>query len=85
MRRGVPVATSGVSSMPEVGGDAALYFDPERPEEIALAVERLLTDPDLAHRLASAGRQRCEHFSWRRTALTTLESYRRAIHDHRGG
>jgi glycosyltransferase involved in cell wall biosynthesis len=83
MRRGIPVATSNVSSMPEVAGNAALLFDPHRPDEIAQAVGRLLDDGELRLRLAAAGRQRCEHFTWRRTALATLETYRRAVADRR--
>jgi len=78
MARGVPVACSDRSSLPEVAGDAALLFDPERPEEIAAAVERLLVDPGLAARLREAGRARAAAFTWSATARATLRSYRRA-------
>jgi len=79
MSRGVPVACSDVSSLPEVAGDAALLFDPRDERSIADAVSRLLGDPALAQDLAARGRRRCELFTWRRTAELTLESYRRAI------
>jgi glycosyltransferase involved in cell wall biosynthesis len=79
MVRGVPVACSNRSSLPEVAGDAALLFDPEDVAAIASALERLLTDRDLAAELASAGRERAATFSWERTAALTVESYRRVL------
>jgi glycosyltransferase involved in cell wall biosynthesis len=79
MRRGVPVACSNTSAMPEVAGDAALTFDPGRPDEIAAAVSRLLRDRTLAADLAERGRRRAGLFSWRRAAEQTLASYERAL------
>jgi len=79
MARGVPVACSNASSLPEVAGDAALLFDPHDRSAIARALERLLGDPDEAERLRSAGRWRARLFSWERTARLTLESYARAL------
>lgn len=78
MARRLPVACANVSAMPEVAGDAALYFDPESVEEIAGAVARLLRDAELRERLADAGEARQAQFSWRRTAEATLASYARA-------
>jgi glycosyltransferase involved in cell wall biosynthesis len=83
MRRGVPVACSGRSSLPEVAGDAALYFDPDNQEQVTAAIRRLMEDSDLRARLASAGRQRAASFSWRRTAEATLASYDRAAASRR--
>jgi glycosyltransferase involved in cell wall biosynthesis len=79
MARGVPVACSNRSSLPEVAGDAALLFDPEDPAAIAGAMERLLVDQALAQRLREAGRRRAQRYSWQRTAEGTLASYRRAL------
>jgi glycosyltransferase involved in cell wall biosynthesis len=79
MARGVPVACSDRSSLPEVAGDAALLFDPEDVRAIAGALEQLLTDEALAQRLREAGRLRAETFSWQRTAEGTLASYRCAL------
>jgi glycosyltransferase involved in cell wall biosynthesis len=81
MRRNLPVACSNTSSMPEVGGDAVLYFDPARVDEIAAAVSRLLVDRELAMQLASRGRERQRSFTWRRTAEGTLASYERALRE----
>ena len=79
MARGVPVACSNASSLPEVAGDAALLFDPSDETAIAQAIERLVGDPDEAARLRAAGRRRAAQFTWERTAQATLDSYRRAL------
>lgn len=78
MRRGTPVACSNTSSMPEVGGEAVLYFDPTDTAAIAAALARLLSDPELRERLTEAGRERQRLFTWRATAEATFESYSRA-------
>ncbi|MGO9322598.1 MAG: glycosyltransferase family 4 protein [Solirubrobacteraceae bacterium] len=79
MARGVPVACSNASSLPEVAGDTALLFDPRERSQIAQAVQRLLGEPELAARLRALGRARARLFTWERTARLTLESYRRAL------
>lgn len=79
MARGVPVACSNASSLPEVAGDAALLFDPRDPHAIAGALSRLLGDDDLRERLRRAGPERARAFTWRRTAELTLASYARAL------
>jgi glycosyltransferase involved in cell wall biosynthesis len=79
MRRGVPVACSQTSAVPEVAGDAALFFDPERPDEIASAVTAILGDPGLAAELAEKGTQRAALFTWRRAAEETLATFERAL------
>ncbi len=80
MLRGVPVACSNVSAMPEVAGDGARYFDPLRVEEMAAAVLDLLGDRALATRLVAAGHERAGAFSWMATAELTLDTYERAWH-----
>jgi glycosyltransferase involved in cell wall biosynthesis len=79
MARGVPVACSNASSLPEVAGDAALLFDAHDEAAIADALRRLLADPALAERLRAAGRERVREFTWERTARATIDSYRRAL------
>jgi glycosyltransferase involved in cell wall biosynthesis len=83
MRRGTPVACSNISSMPEVGGNAVLYFDPTDTSSIADALARLLSDRDLLEQLAEAGNERQRLFTWRATAEATLESYSRAYSESR--
>ncbi len=79
MARGVPVACSNASALPEVAGDAALLFDPRRDSEIAEAMQRLLEDAELAGRMRALGRERAGRFTWARAARSTLESYARAF------
>jgi glycosyltransferase involved in cell wall biosynthesis len=78
MACGVPVVSSGVSSLPEVVGDAALTIDPSSVDEIAAAMLRVLTDPDLRAALIDKGRQRADRFSWSTAAERTREVYRQA-------
>jgi glycosyltransferase involved in cell wall biosynthesis len=79
MERGLPVACSDRSSLPEVAGDAALLFDPESTPAIAGAIRRLLGDAELRERLAQAGRLRAAGFTWERTARETFAAYERAL------
>lgn len=69
---GVPVATSNVSSMPEVAGEAAVYFNPHNFLEIKSAMSAVLFDQSLADRLREKGKQRLKDFSWRKCAEETL-------------
>lgn len=52
---GTPVITSSISSLPEAGGDAALYVNPTEPQEIAAAIERILTDTELRAQMVAKG------------------------------
>jgi glycosyltransferase involved in cell wall biosynthesis len=79
MARGVPVACSNASSLPEVAGEAALLFDPNDQAAIASAISRLLSDETLRARLHARGLARARQFTWERTARLTLESYARAL------
>jgi glycosyltransferase involved in cell wall biosynthesis len=79
MRRGVPVVCSTAAPMPEVAGDAAVYFDPRSREDLTDAVSRVLTDPELAADLAERGARRAAGFTWAATAESTLASYERAL------
>lgn len=75
MRCAVPVLTSRTSSLPEVGGEAALYVDPLDADEMAAALCRLAAQPDLRADLAARGLQRAGLFSWSRTAEQTMRVY----------
>ena len=79
MRRGVPVACSNISSLPEVVGPAAELFDPYDVDDMRAAIARVLGDPALAERLVRDGYERIRVYTWEATARATLESYRRAI------
>jgi glycosyltransferase involved in cell wall biosynthesis len=79
MRRGLPVACSGTTALPELAGDAALLFDPESTEEIAVSITGLLDDAALRADFAARGRARAELFSWERTARGVVETYKKAL------
>jgi glycosyltransferase involved in cell wall biosynthesis len=78
MAAGCPVAVSDSSSIPEVVGDAGLYFDPEQPEEIASTVFRILDSPELRRRLVESGLQRAQEFAWQKSAEGVLAVYAEA-------
>jgi glycosyltransferase involved in cell wall biosynthesis len=73
MSAGAPTITSNLSSLPEVGGDAALYVDPYDTSSIAAGIERVLTDEALRAELREQGPRRAAEFSWERFAAQTLE------------
>jgi glycosyltransferase involved in cell wall biosynthesis len=79
MACGTPVACSGTSSLPEVGGEAALYFDPASQGAITDAVRRLLGDADLRAELVGRGFERAARFSWDRVAAETEAVYEAVI------
>ena len=71
MACGTPVITSNVSSMPEVAGDAAILVDPMNIDEMASAIESVMTDALLRQQLRDRGLKRANDFSWNKTALMT--------------
>ena len=79
MAYGVPSIAARSSSLPEIGGDAALYFDPTNACELEQQIERLLQDSDLRRDLVARGLQRAAMFRWDATAERTLEVLRRAV------
>lgn len=79
MACGTPVAASCAASIPEIGGDAALYFDPTEVEAITEVVRRLLRDAALREAARARGIARAAHFSWERTAKETSAVYDAAI------
>ncbi len=79
MACGTPVACANTSSLPEVGGDAALYFDPTDVEAIAETLCQALADADLRAELRQRGLGRAAEFSWERTARETLKLYREVL------
>lgn len=72
MASGCPVIASTAPALREVCADAALYFDPTQPGELAAQLRRLFADPALREHLRSAGVRRLEHFSWERAAALNL-------------
>lgn len=81
MARGLPVVTSNVSSLPEVGGDAALYADPKDPQEIAQMVGCAVEDKSLREGMIRRGLARAREFTWRRAAERTCDVYDEVLAD----
>ena len=73
---GTLVAASKTTSVPEVMGDAALYFDPGSPTAMADVLGKCLTDPTLRSQLATRGRERVRRYNWKASAQATLAVYR---------
>lgn len=72
---GCPLLCSNVSSLPEVAGDGAYYFDPYSEDSIRDAVLKVLEDTTLREDLISKGHERLEKFSWKQTAEQTKNIY----------
>jgi glycosyltransferase involved in cell wall biosynthesis len=75
MAHGLPVVASETSSLPEVGGSAALYVNPHDPRDIAEKVISAAEDEDLRQVMIERGLARARTFSWRLTAEATLRVY----------
>ena len=81
MACGTPVVASDTSSLPEVIGDAGLLVEPSNADEMALAMQRVLTDGDLRKALGKKGLERASTYTWRRAAQDTVKVYDRAVAD----
>lgn len=76
---GLPVITSNVSSMPEIGGDAAIYVNPLSVESIKDKLDAVLSDAKLRQDLIKKGLKRVSEFSWVKAAEQTAQVYRKLI------
>jgi glycosyltransferase involved in cell wall biosynthesis len=74
-----PAIVSNRSSLPEVGGDAAQYFDPENQESLVTALSEVLNNNDAADHMREKGLERVKLFSWDDTAQKTLETYKKVL------
>ncbi len=79
MACGTPVITSNTSSMPEVAGNAAIFIDPFKPEQITDAMFKLLSDQELRSNLVSEGYIQSGKFTWKNMAMQMLEVYSEII------
>jgi len=79
MASGVPVITSKVSSLSEVVGEAGVLINPQNFDELRDEIIRLLMDRALQDRMRKNGLNRARQFSWEKTAMQTVESYRKVI------
>jgi alpha-1,3-rhamnosyl/mannosyltransferase len=79
MRSGLPVITSNLGAMREVGVGSARLVNPLDVSEVADALGTVLVDDPLRRRMVEAGRRRAEELTWTRTVDSTVDAYRQAI------
>jgi glycosyltransferase involved in cell wall biosynthesis len=79
MLYGAPVVSSNATCLPEINGDAALYFNPHSSDDMAKTIDRVLTNKDRRAELVENGYERVKHFSWNETARETLTTYQAAL------
>lgn len=75
MAQGCPVVSSNTSSMPEVIGDAAEYFDPDYVDDVSAAIERVVYSPERSEDLICKGYARSKMFDWKTCATETMRLY----------
>jgi glycosyltransferase involved in cell wall biosynthesis len=71
-----PAVLSNTSSLPEVGGDAAIYFDPNSIDDMRTQIERVITSTTLQNELIKKGKEQAKKFSWEKCAKETMEVYK---------
>jgi glycosyltransferase involved in cell wall biosynthesis len=76
---GCPALLSSRSSLPEVGGDAAQYFDPESVPSLVERLAEVIEGKALADNMRAKGFNRLKLFSWEGTALKTVETYKKVV------
>lgn len=75
MKYGCPVVTSNISSLPEAGGEAAVYFNPKSTDDIAEKIEKVLKDEKLRKKMISDGFDQVKKFSWEKSAKEMLSIF----------
>lgn len=79
MIHGAPVISSDATSLPEIYGDAARYFDPLDTDALVTAIKAVVTKPELRKELVKRGYRQAGKYSWERMAEQTLDIYRRVL------
>ena len=72
---GCPVVSSNATCLPEVYGEAAEYFDPKDTDDMAQAIERVISDKSRQNDLVKKGYKQAKKYSWHRMAEETLDVY----------
>ena len=79
MACGCPVVSSNKGSLMEVGGEAAEYFDPVKPDDMVEKIIKVLEDKKLRNNMIEKGLKRYKEFSWKKLTEQTLEVYRKCV------
>ena len=75
MRCGVPVITSNCSALPEVVDQGAVMIDPDKPDELYLAMKEVLLNREFHQQLSNQGLRQAVRFNWRTSARETLSIF----------
>ncbi len=81
MACGAPVLSSNSAAMPEILGDAALFFDPLNAQEMANCIEKVLGDEEMQSELAKKSLRQAKKYSWQITARKTAKVIKEAVPD----
>lgn len=76
---GTPVVSSNTTSLPEVMGDGALYFDPYNHQEMADVIMKIINNKALGQKLVGRAREIMKRYSWEKCARQTLEIYKKSF------
>ena len=79
MACGTPVISSDATCLPEVGGDAALYFDPRNPEQLARHLAAMLASSEMRQQFREKGLQRARQFTWQDSVKKHMDVYRQVL------
>lgn len=79
MARGVPVASSNATCLPEILGDAVIYFNPLDIDDMVKQIKKALTDENLRKTLIQKGFEQIKRYNWGRMAEETLSLYKEVI------
>jgi glycosyltransferase involved in cell wall biosynthesis len=80
MAHGAPVVSSNATCLPEIYGDAAHYFDPLKPADIAAKLDEVLSSSSLRRQLIAKGQIQAAKYSWQTMAEKTLDIYKKALY-----
>jgi len=79
MANNCPVIASNGGSIPEIAGDAAMFFYPDKEEEISLCIKRMINDNDMRNAYIAKGKERVKGFTWDKTAMETRDVYKKVL------
>ncbi len=79
LAHGLPLVSSNATCLPEIYGDAAIYFDPKNVQDITTKIKLVLDDPELAEKLHQLGPKVASGYSWRKMAQQTQAVYREVL------
>ena len=74
-----PAILSNTSSLPEIGADAAMYFEPKNAKSIKQSIEKVIYNENFRNEMKLKGKEQLKNFSWKKTGEETLKVYQEAL------